>query len=53
MIDVRPIDTLDVTWGRADATASRPRLPISIATGTWRRQRDRRGRAVRRRARLE
>ena len=53
MIDVRPIGTSDVSWGRADATPSRPRLASSMATGKWRRQRDRRGRAVRRRARLE
>ena len=53
MIDVGPSGTSEVSCGRADATASTPRLASSSAIGRWRRQRDRRGMAVRKSARLE
>ena len=43
MIVVLPTGTSEVSWGRAAATASTARLASSRATGTWRRQRDRRG----------
>ena len=53
MIEVSPIGTLEVSCGRADATARMARLANKEAIGRCRRQREARGSTARSSAMLE